>query len=142
MSINKVILTGNLGADPVIQYTSSGRAVARMNVATHLNWLKDGEWQRKTSWHQIELWGQKAERAAQALVKGAPVEVEGSLQSQTWTDKEGQKHYRTFVNATAVRALPFKKGTGSAQQSAQQEDQSHSEEAMLEEAMAEVDMNI
>lgn len=143
MSINKVILTGNLGTDPVLQYTSGGKAVTRMSIATHLNWQKDGKWQRKTSWHQVELWGQKAERAAEVLIKGAPVEVEGSLQSQTWTDKEGQKHYRTFVNAVAVRGLPFKKGAKDTQQQELVSTLSESEEqAMLEEAMAEVHQNI
>jgi single-strand DNA-binding protein len=74
--VNKVTLIGNLGRDPEVFQTQSGRAVARLSIATNEVWMKDGERQRRTEWHRVVVWGPRAERTTE-LRKGTPVYVEG-----------------------------------------------------------------
>jgi len=98
-SVNKVILLGRLGKDPELKYTPSGQAVTKFSLATSERW-KDkasGEFQEKTEWHNIVCWAKLAETANQYLTKGSSVYVEGRLQTRTWDDKEGKKHYMTEV---------------------------------------------
>ena len=89
-SVNKVILIGNLGADPEVKYTQSGKAVATLRIATNETWTdKDGQKQERVEWHAVTVWGRDAENAGQYLRKGSSVYVEGRLQSREYEDKEG-----------------------------------------------------
>jgi single-strand DNA-binding protein len=105
-SVNKVILIGNLGADPEVKYTPSGIAVANFNIATTEQWTdKSGEKQERTDWHRIVAWGRTGEVCGEYLHKGKQVYVEGRLQTRSWEDKEGIKRYTTEVNAFVVKML-------------------------------------
>ncbi len=89
-SVNKVILLGNLGADPEVRYTQSGQAVCSLRMATNEVWNdRDGNRQERTEWHRITVWGKTAELCGQYLSKGRQVYVEGRLQSSEYTDREG-----------------------------------------------------
>lgn len=106
MSLNKALLIGNLGRDPEMRYTPSGRAVTQFTLATNRAW-KDGqgEWQSETQWHRIVVWGEQAERAAEQLRKGHKVVVEGRIQTRTWEDASGTKRYTTEILANQVSSL-------------------------------------
>ncbi len=102
-SVNKVILVGNLGADPELKYTPSNRPVCNLSVATHEVWKdKSGQKQEKTEWHRVNVWGEQAENCSKFLTKGRTVYVEGRLQTRSWDDKEGKKRYSTEVVADRV----------------------------------------
>jgi len=108
-SVNKVILVGNLGADPEKRVTGTGQVVTNFNIATTDRWNdKNGQRQERTEWHRIVVWGQQAENCAQYLSKGRPVYIEGSLRTRQWDDKDGNKRYTTEVVAQRVQFL----GTG------------------------------
>lgn len=105
-SVNKVILIGNLGADPEKRVTSTGQVVTNFNIATTERWNdKSGQKQERTEWHRIVVWGQQAENCAQYLSKGRPVYVEGNLRTRQWDDKDGIKRYTTEVVAQRVQFL-------------------------------------
>jgi len=114
MSVNKVILIGNLGKKPELRYTPGGQAVANFNIATNERWGgKDGQpAQERTEWHRIVAWGRTAENCGQYLDKGRSVYVEGRLQTREWQDKEGQKRYTTEIVANTVQFLGGKGGPG------------------------------
>src|SRR5580692_11890316 len=101
-SINKVILIGNLGADPELKYTPSSRALCNLRIAT-TEVFKDkaGVKQERTEWHRVTVWGDQAENCSKYLAKGRSVYVEGKLQTRSY-DKEGQKHYATDIVADRV----------------------------------------
>jgi len=102
-SVNKVILVGNLGADPELKYTPSNRPVCNLSVATNEVWKdKSGQKQEKTEWHRVNVWGEQAENCSKFLAKGRSVYVEGRLQTRSWDDKEGKKRYSTEVVAERV----------------------------------------
>jgi single-strand DNA-binding protein len=97
-SLNKVMLIGNLGVDPEIKYTPNGTAVANLRIATSENRKNhDGEWEEKTEWHRVVLYGRQAEIAKDYLHKGSKVYVEGRIETRSWEDKDGQKRYMTEV---------------------------------------------
>lgn len=101
-SVNRVILVGNLGADPELKYTPSSKAVCNMSVATTETWKdKGGAKQEKTEWHRITVWGDLAENCSKYLAKGRSVYVEGKLQTRSY-EKDGQKHYATDIVASNV----------------------------------------
>lgn len=105
-SVNKVILIGNLGADPELRYTPGGQAVATFNIATNESWKdKNGQDQDKTEWHRVVVWGKVSENCAQYLAKGRTVYIEGRLQTREWNDKEGNKRYTTEIVANTVQFL-------------------------------------
>jgi len=105
-SVNKVILVGNLGADPEKRVTGSGQVVTNFNIATTDRWNdKSGQRQERTEWHRIVVWGQQAENCATYLSKGRPVYIEGSLRTRQWDDKDGNKRYTTEVVAQRVQFL-------------------------------------
>jgi single-strand DNA-binding protein len=113
-SINKVILIGNLGADPELKYTPSSRALCNLRVATTEVFKdKTGQRQEKTEWHRVTVWGDQAENCSKYLSKGRSVYIEGKLQTRTY-DKEGQKHYATDVVADRVVFLGGGGGGGGA----------------------------
>ncbi len=105
-SVNKVMLLGNLGADPELRYTQEGTAVANFRMATTTIWNdKAGEQQKRTEWHRIVVWAKQAEIAGEYLKKGSQVHVEGSLQTREWTDGEDHKRYTTEVRAHRIQML-------------------------------------
>ena len=105
-SVNKVILIGNLGADPELKYTQSGQPVANLRIATSEQWTDNsGEKQERTEWHSVTVWGKQAEMCGQYLAKGRSVYVEGRLQSREYDDKEGVKRKVWDVVATQVTFL-------------------------------------
>jgi len=114
MSVNKVILVGNLGKKPELRYTPGGQAVANFTLATNERFGgKDGQpAQERTEWHRIVVWGRTAENCGQYLDKGRQVYIEGRLQTREWQDKEGQKRQTTEVVATTVQFLGGKGGDG------------------------------
>lgn len=98
--VNKVILIGNLGADPDLRYTPNGQAVCDLRLATNETWVdKSGQKQERTEWHRIVVWGKGAEICKQYLAKGRRLFVEGRLQTKSWDDKDGHKRYMTEVVA-------------------------------------------
>ncbi len=112
-SVNKVILVGNLGADPEIRYTPSGTAVANFNLATREQWTnKSGEKEEKTEWHRIVAWARLGEICGEYLRKGSQVYVEGRLQTRAWEDRDGNKRYTTEIVAQVMQMLgsPRKEG--------------------------------
>ena len=105
-SLNKVILIGNLGADPEMKYTPSGRAVVNFRMATTRKWnTQDGERREETEWHRIVAFSKLAEICGQYLKKGAPVYVEGRLQTRSWEDQSGMKRYSTEIVANEMQML-------------------------------------
>lgn len=112
MSVNKVILIGNLGKDPEVRFTPNGRAVARFPIATSEFWNDaEGNRQERTEWHNIIVWGKQGETCAQYLAKGRQVYVEGSIRSRSYDDKSGTKRYVTEIIAQRVRFLGGGGGT-------------------------------
>jgi len=113
-SVNKVILIGNLGADPELKYTPSSRALCNLRIAT-TDVFKDkgGQRQERTEWHRVTVWGDQAENCSKYLSKGRSVYVEGRLQTRSY-DKDGQKHYATDVVAERVVFLGSGGGGGPA----------------------------
>jgi|SRR5581483_64754 len=105
-SVNKVILVGNLGRDAELRYTPGGAAVSKFSIATTEVWTdKSGQRQERTEWHNIDLWGKQAESLSEYLVKGKQVYVEGRLQTDEYTDKEGVKRKSTKVRCERVVLL-------------------------------------
>ncbi|MHC1478944.1 single-stranded DNA-binding protein [Frateuria aurantia] len=105
--INKVILVGNLGADPELRYTGGGTAVAQLRIATAENWTdkQSGERQERTEWHRVTLFGKLGEIANEYLKKGRQVYIEGSLRTTKYTDKEGVERYTTDIIASDMQML-------------------------------------
>ncbi len=102
-SVNKVIILGNLGADPELRHTTSGQAVCEFRVATNERWQdKSGEQQERTEWHRVIVWGRQGENSARFLQKGRMVYVEGRIQTREWQDKEGNKRWTTEIVARDV----------------------------------------
>jgi len=98
--VNKVILVGNLGADPQLRYTQGGTAVANFNLATSERYTnKNGEREERTEWHRVVAWAKLAEICSEYLKKGKQIYIEGRLQTRTWEDQSGVKKYTTEVIA-------------------------------------------
>ncbi len=96
-SLNRATLIGNLGTDPELRTTQSGTAFCRFNVATSSSYKdKSDQWQDKTEWHRIVLWGRLAERAAQHLRKGSKAYIEGQIETSSY-EKDGIKRYTTEI---------------------------------------------
>ncbi len=106
MSVNKVILVGNLGKDPELRYTPSGTAVVNFPLATSENFKdRDGNKQEKTEWHNIVAWRQLAEICGKYLHKGKQIYIEGKLQTRKWQDKNGVDRYSTEIVADSMQML-------------------------------------
>jgi single-strand DNA-binding protein len=113
-SVNKVIIVGNLGADPETRYMPSGDAVTNIRVATSDKW-KDkasGEMKEATEWHRIAFYGRLAEVAGEYLKKGSQVYIEGSLRTRKWQDKDGNDRYSTEIRADTMQMLGRREGGG------------------------------
>jgi len=113
-SVNKVILIGNLGADPETRYLPSGEAVTNIRVATTDRWKdkQTGEMKEATEWHRIAFFGRLAEIAGEYLKKGSQVYVEGSLRTRKWQDKDGQERYTTEIRGEVMQMLGPRAGGG------------------------------
>jgi len=112
--VNKVILIGNLGADPETRAMPSGASVANLRIATTENW-KDrtsGENQERTEWHRVALFGKLAEIASEYLKKGSQVYIEGSLRTRKWQDKQGNERYSTEIVGNEMQMLGGRGGGG------------------------------
>ena len=108
-SLNKVMLIGNLGKDPEVRYTASGQAVTGFSLATSEKFKgKNGEWEERTEWHNITLWGKLAEIAGEYLSKGKTVYIEGRLQTRKWQDKSGNDRYTTEIVGDKMQMLSAK----------------------------------
>ena len=101
--LNRVMLLGNLGADPELRYTQSGQAVLNMRLATTESYLdRNKVRQERTDWHNVVLWGKRGEALAKFLTKGTTIFVEGGLRTSSYDDKEGNKRYKTEIHATNI----------------------------------------
>ncbi len=105
--VNKAILIGNLGADPEMRYTQSGRAVANLRIATSTRWRdrESGEQQERTEWHRVVLFGKLGEIAGEYLKKGSQVYLEGRIQTRKWQGQDGQDRYTTEIVASEMQML-------------------------------------
>jgi single-strand DNA-binding protein len=112
--INKVILVGNLGADPDTRYMPSGKAVTNIRIATSESWKdkQTGDQQERTEWHSVVLFDKLGEIAAEYLRKGSQVFIEGSLRTRKWQDKEGKDRYTTEIVARDMQMLGGRGGGG------------------------------
>lgn len=112
--INKVILVGNLGADPEVRYTTSGTAIASLSIATSESWTdkQSGEKQERTEWHRVKMFGRLAEISGEYLKKGRQVYIEGSLRTDKYTDKAGVEKYSTDIIANEMQMLGGNEGMG------------------------------
>jgi single-strand DNA-binding protein len=115
MSVNKVILIGNLGADPEVKDLDGGKKVASFNVATTERYTdRNGEKQEQTEWHRLELWDGLAGLAQQYLKKGDKIYVEGKLKTDSWQDADGNNRYTTKVRVMSMQFLTPRGGDQSA----------------------------
>src|SRR3989338_6751693 len=105
--INKVILIGNLGADPEVRYTPNNNPVVTVSVATSTGWKdkQTGENQERTEWHRVVFFNRLEEIVSEYLKKGSKVYVEGSLRTRKWTDKSGVEKYTTEIIANEMQML-------------------------------------
>jgi single-strand DNA-binding protein len=112
--VNKVILVGNLGADPETRAMPSGATVANLRIATSESWRDktSGEQQERTEWHRVALFGRLAEIASEYLRKGSQVYIEGSLRTRKWQDKQGQERYSTEIVGNELQMLGSRGGAG------------------------------
>ena len=118
--INKVILVGNLGADPETRYTASGAAITNIRIATTEAWKdkQSGEQQERTEWHRVVFFNRLAEIAGEYLRKGSQVYVEGTLRTRKWQGQDGQDRYTTEVVANEMQMLGGRGGSDSYDQPA------------------------
>jgi len=105
--VNKVILVGNLGADPEVRYTTGGSAVANFRIATSEEWRdkNSGEKQSRTEWHRVVAFGRLGEICGEFLHKGKQVYIEGRIQTRSWEDKDGNTRYTTEIVAREMQML-------------------------------------
>jgi single-strand DNA-binding protein len=101
--LNRVMLLGNLGADPELRVTSGGQSVLKLRLATSESYLdKNRVRQERTEWHSVVVWGKRAEALGKFLTKGSRLFIEGGLRTSTYDDKEGNKKYRTEIVASNI----------------------------------------
>jgi single-strand DNA-binding protein len=114
--VNKVILVGNLGADPETRYTASGAAITNIRIATSESWRdkQTGENQERTEWHRVVFFSRLAEIAGEYLRKGSQVYIEGSLRTNKWQGQDGQDRYTTEIIASEMQMLGARGGEASA----------------------------
>jgi single-strand DNA-binding protein len=106
MTMNKILVIGNLGRDPEMRYTPNGQAVTNFSVATNRRYTaSDGEQKEETEWFRISVWGRQAETCNQYLSKGRKVYVEGRLRSRSFETQDGQTRFQNEINATDVRFI-------------------------------------
>ena len=112
--LNRVMLIGNLGADPELKYTQNGQAVLRLRLATTESYVnRAGERQQRTDWHTVIVWGKRGEALNNILSKGRSICVEGRIQYRQWDDKEGNKRNATEIVAQNIVLLGSGRGRDS-----------------------------
>ena len=121
--INKVILVGNLGADPDTRYMPSGSAVTNLSIATSESWKdkQTGEQKERTEWHKVAMFNRLAEIAAEYLRKGSQVYIEGKLRTRKWQDRDGNDRWTTEIIAAEMQMLGGRGGGGAAPMSSGQD---------------------
>ncbi len=125
--VNKVILIGNLGADPDIKRIPSGATVANVNLATNESWTdKSGTKQERTEWHRLVFWNKLAEIVEQYLKKGSMIYCEGRIQTRQW-EKDGAKMYTTEIAVTDMQMLDGRSDGGGSQSDQSRAPQQQSE---------------
>jgi single-strand DNA-binding protein len=111
--VNKVVLVGNLGADPETRFTPSGTQVTTASLATDETWTdRRGQSRRRTEWHRLVLWRRLAEIAREHLKKGSLIHVEGQLSTRSWEDAQGHRHYVTEIVVSDLKLLDGAGGPG------------------------------
>jgi single-strand DNA-binding protein len=111
--LNKVMIIGRLGRDPEMRYTPNGRPVTAFSVAVNRSWVAgDGDKREETEWFNVVAWSNLAEICKQHLHKGQTVYIEGRLQTRSWDDQEGKKHFRTEIVANEMIMLGDKREGG------------------------------
>jgi single-strand DNA-binding protein len=111
--LNRVMLLGNLGADPELRSTNGGDSVLRLRLATSEKYLdRNKAWQERTEWHSITVWGKRAEALHRILSKGSNLFVEGSLRTSSYDDKDGVKRYKTEIMAKEIILTGSRGGAG------------------------------
>ncbi len=117
--INKVILIGNLGADPEVRYAASGGAITNIRLATSESWKdkQTGDQQERTEWHRVVFFGKLGEIAGEYLRKGSKVYIEGSIRTEKWQGQDGQDRYTTKIIANEMQMLDSRGGSGAYQES-------------------------
>jgi len=105
--VNKVILIGNLGADPEVRYTTNGGAVANLRLATSESWKdkQTGETREQTEWHRVVMFGRLGEIAGEYLKKGSKIYIEGRIQTRKWQDRDGNDRYTTEIVSNEMQML-------------------------------------
>lgn len=122
MSFNKITLIGNLGRDPELRYTPQGTAVCDFSVAVNDRKRdKAGEWQDVTTWFKITFWGKQAENASKYLTKGRQAYIEGRLQVEEWTDRDGNNRYTLAVQGSDIQFLGDGRGESGGEHAAASE---------------------
>lgn len=105
MSLNKVLIIGNLGSDPDVRYLPSGKPAASFRIATNRQYKIEGELRKEVEWFSVVAFGRLAEICSEYLRKGKPVFIEGRMKTRNWTDANGAVHYRTEVIAEGMRLI-------------------------------------
>jgi len=112
--LNKVMLIGNLGADPETRFTQDGTCVCNLRIATTEKFKnRNGEQQERTEWHRVVMWGRLGEIANQYLSKGSRVYIEGKIETRKWQDRDGNDKYTTEIRANEMKMLGGGSGAGS-----------------------------
>ena len=119
MSLNKILLIGNLGSDPEMRSLPSGKKAAQFSLATNRKYKIEGQVRAETEWFQIVAFGRLAEICGEFLKKGKSVFIEGRIHTSNWIDNAGQKHYRTQVVAEGMRMIGKGNGSGENHESAE-----------------------
>ncbi len=127
MSFNKITIIGNLGRDPELRYTPQGDAVCDFSVAVNDRKRdKAGEWQDVTTWFKVTFWRKQAENASKYLTKGKSVYVEGRLQVEEWTDRDGNNRFTLTIQGTDMHFISDGRGEGNEQNSSSESSYSSS----------------
>ncbi len=124
--LNKVMIIGQIGHDPDMRYTPSGKPVTSFSVTVTRNWVTaEGERREATEWFNVVAWGNLAEICNQYLRKGRRVYVEGHLQTRSWEDQTGQKHFRTELVANEMIMLDGRPGSSEVDYASSDEEESN-----------------
>lgn len=127
MSFNKITIIGNLGRDPELRYTPQGTAVCDFSVAVNDRKRdKAGEWQDVTTWFKITFWGKQAENASKYLTKGRQAYIEGRLQLEEWTDRDGNNRFTLAVQGSELQFLSEGRGEAGEHSAANSTENSYS----------------
>ena len=113
MSLNKILIIGNLGSDPNVRYLPSGKPAASFSVATNRRYKIEGQLKEEVEWFSVVAFGRLAEICSEFLRKGKPVFIEGRMKTRNWTDGNGAVHYRTEVIAEGMRMIGGRQGQSS-----------------------------